>query len=61
MQALYARDPERPRPALQVSLLDAVAATMVYDTVTFQYTGLLRTGQGRLFALISAFIATLRC
>ena len=61
MQALYARDIIGHGQHVDVSLLEAVAATMIYDTVTFQYTGALRTRQGRLFARISAFIATLRC
>lgn len=61
MQALYGRDLSGRGQHANVSLLEAVAATMIYDTVTFQYTGILRTRQGRLFARISAFIATLRC
>jgi crotonobetainyl-CoA:carnitine CoA-transferase CaiB-like acyl-CoA transferase len=61
MQALYGRGLSGRGQHADVSLLEAVAATMIYDTVTFQYTGILRTRQGRLFARISALIATLRC
>ena len=61
MQAVAMRDWGGRGQHVDVSLLEAVAATMIYDTVTFQYLGLLRRRQGRLFARIAALIATIEC
>jgi crotonobetainyl-CoA:carnitine CoA-transferase CaiB-like acyl-CoA transferase len=61
MQALFARDDLGRGQHVDVSLLEAVAATMIYDTVIFQYTGTLRKREGRMFARISSLIATLKC
>jgi crotonobetainyl-CoA:carnitine CoA-transferase CaiB-like acyl-CoA transferase len=61
MQALFARDDSGRGQHVDVSLLEAVAATMIYDTVIFQYTGAPRKREGRMFARISSLIATLKC
>lgn len=61
MQALFARDDRGRGQHVDVSLLEAVAATMIYDTVIFQYTGVPRKREGRLFARISSLIATVKC
>jgi crotonobetainyl-CoA:carnitine CoA-transferase CaiB-like acyl-CoA transferase len=61
MQALFARDDSGRGQHVDVSLLEAVAATMIYDTVIFQYTGTPRKREGRMFARISSLIATLKC
>lgn len=61
MQALFARDDNGRGQHVDVSLLEALAATMIYDTVIFQYTGVPRKREGRMFARISSLIATLEC
>jgi crotonobetainyl-CoA:carnitine CoA-transferase CaiB-like acyl-CoA transferase len=62
MQALFARDLGRGRgQRVDVSLLETTVATMIYDTVAFQYTGMLRVRQGKQYARGPFLIATLRC
>ncbi|MGH7863876.1 MAG: CaiB/BaiF CoA transferase family protein, partial [Candidatus Binataceae bacterium] len=62
MQALFARNFGDGRGQhVDVSLLEATVATMVYDPVTFQYTGSLRRRAGKRFAVGPFFIATLKC
>jgi crotonobetainyl-CoA:carnitine CoA-transferase CaiB-like acyl-CoA transferase len=62
MQALFARDLGGARGQhVDIALLEATAATMVYDHVTFQYTGILRRRAGKRFAIGPFFIATLKC
>jgi CoA:oxalate CoA-transferase len=46
---------------VDVSLLESTVATMIYDTVTFQYTGLVRERMGKRFARGPFMIATLKC
>lgn len=62
LQALLARDlGGAGGQHVDISLLEATVATMIYDTVTFQYTGVLRERVGRRFARGPFLIATLRC
>ena len=61
MQALFARNDRGRGQHVDISLLEAVAATTIYDPVIFQYTGTLRKREGRMFARIAALIATLKC
>jgi len=62
MQALFARNfGDGGGQHVDVSLLEATVATMVYDPVTFQYTGNLRRRAGNRFAIGPFFIATLKC
>jgi len=47
---------------IDVSILEATVATMIYETVTFQYTGILRGRAGKRFAVWPPFlIVTLKC
>jgi CoA:oxalate CoA-transferase len=62
MQALFAREMSLGRGQhVDVSLLEATVATMIYETVHFQYTGEVRERTGRRYAKLSPLIATLRC
>jgi CoA:oxalate CoA-transferase len=62
MQALFARDLGTGRgQRVDVSLLETTVATMIYDTVAFQYTGMLRVRCGIQYAQGPLLIATLRC
>ncbi|MGH8012201.1 MAG: CaiB/BaiF CoA transferase family protein [Candidatus Binataceae bacterium] len=61
MQALFARDDAGRGQHVDISLLEATVATMIYDAVIFQYTGVLRTRQGRRYAKGPFMIATLQC
>jgi crotonobetainyl-CoA:carnitine CoA-transferase CaiB-like acyl-CoA transferase len=61
MQALFAREDTGRGQLVDISLLEATVATMIYDTVTFQYTGVVRTRQGRRYAKGPFLIATLQC
>ncbi|MGH7934059.1 MAG: CaiB/BaiF CoA transferase family protein [Candidatus Binataceae bacterium] len=61
MQALFARATSGRGQHVDISLLEAVVATTIYDPVTFQYTGTLRTRQGRQYAKGPFMIATLKC
>ncbi len=46
---------------VDVSLLEATVATMIYETVTFQYTGILRERAGKRFAIGPFLIVTQQC
>src|SRR5713226_4113744 len=62
MQALAARDLGLGHGQhIDVSILEATVATMIYETVTFQYTGLLRRRAGKRFAVGPFLIVTLKC
>jgi len=62
MQSVFARNFGDGRGQhVDVSLVEATVATMVYDHVTFQYTGTLRSRVGKRFAIGPYFIATLEC
>lgn len=62
MQALFARDLGLGRgQRVDVSLLETTVATMIYDTVAFQYSGMLRVRRGKQYAQGPFLIATLRC
>jgi CoA:oxalate CoA-transferase len=62
MQATLARDFGLGRGQwVDVSLLEATVATMIYETVTFQYTGILRERAGKRFAVGPFLIVTQRC
>jgi crotonobetainyl-CoA:carnitine CoA-transferase CaiB-like acyl-CoA transferase len=62
MQALAARDLGRAGGQhIDVSILEATVATMIYETVTFQYSGILRNRAGKRFAVGPFMIVTLKC
>jgi crotonobetainyl-CoA:carnitine CoA-transferase CaiB-like acyl-CoA transferase len=62
IQALFARDLGLGHgQRVDVSLLETTVATMIYDTVAFQYTGMLRVRRGKQYATGPFLIATLRC
>lgn len=62
MQALAARDLGLGHGQhIDVSILEATVATMIYETVTFQYTGVLRSRAGKRFAVGPFLIVTLKC
>ncbi|HEV2170504.1 MAG TPA: CoA transferase [Candidatus Binatus sp.] len=62
MQALAARELGRAGGQhIDVSILEATVATMIYETVTFQYSGILRTRAGKRFAVGPFMIVTLKC
>jgi crotonobetainyl-CoA:carnitine CoA-transferase CaiB-like acyl-CoA transferase len=62
MQALAARDLGVGRGQhVDVSILEATVATMIYETVTFQYSGVLRNRAGKRFAVGPFLIVTLEC
>ena len=62
MQALAARDLGRAGGQhIDVSILEATVATMIYETVSFQYTGILRNRAGKRFAVGPFMIVTLKC
>jgi CoA:oxalate CoA-transferase len=62
MQALTARDLGLGRGQhVDISLLEATVATMIYETVTFQYSGIVRTRAGKRFAVGPFMIVTLKC
>jgi CoA:oxalate CoA-transferase len=62
MQALAARDlAARRGQHVDVSILEATVATMIYETVTFQYSGVLRNRAGKRFAVGPFLIVTLEC
>ncbi len=46
---------------IDISLLEAAVATMIYETVTFQYAGVVRERAGRRFAVGPFLIVTLKC
>jgi CoA:oxalate CoA-transferase len=62
MQVLAARDLGVGRGQhVDVSILEATVATMIYETVTFQYSGVLRNRAGKRFAVGPFLIVTLEC
>ncbi|HVA78734.1 MAG TPA: CoA transferase [Candidatus Binataceae bacterium] len=62
MQAILARDLTAHRGQhVDISLLEATVATMIYETVAFQYNGILRERAGRRFAVGPFLIVTLEC
>lgn len=62
MQAILARDlTARRGQHVDISLLEATVATMIYETVAFQYNGILRERAGRRFAVGPFLIVTLKC
>jgi CoA:oxalate CoA-transferase len=62
MQAILARDLTAHRGQhVDISLLEATVATMIYETVAFQYNGILRERAGRRFAVGPFLIVTLKC
>ena len=46
---------------IDVSILEATVATMIYETVTFQSTGIVRGREGKRFAVGPFLIVTLKC
>ncbi len=62
MQAMAARDLGLGHGQhLDVSILEATVATMIYETVTFQYSGMVRKRAGKRFAVGPFMIVTLKC
>jgi CoA:oxalate CoA-transferase len=62
MQALAARDLGRSGGQhIDVSILEATVATMIYETVSFQYSGMVRNRAGKRFAVGPFMIVTLKC
>jgi CoA:oxalate CoA-transferase len=61
MQALTARNfSAAPGQHAEVALLEAAVATMIYETVSFQYTGIARERAGKRFAIGPFMIVTLK-
>ena len=62
LQAMLARDLTLGRGQhVDVSLLEAAVATMIYEPVGFQYTGIVRERAGKRFAVGPFMIVTLKC
>ncbi len=62
LQALAARDMGLGRGQhVDISLLEATVATMIYETVSFQYVGAVRERAGKRFAVGPFMIVTLKC
>jgi CoA:oxalate CoA-transferase len=62
IQALAARDTGLGHGQhIDVSILEATVATMIYETVTFQYSGIQRNRAGKRFAVGPFLIVTLKC
>jgi crotonobetainyl-CoA:carnitine CoA-transferase CaiB-like acyl-CoA transferase len=62
MQALAARDFGLGHGQhVDISLLEATIATMIYETVTFQTAGVIRKREGKRFAVGPFLIVTLKC
>ncbi len=62
MQATMARDLGGARGQhVDISLLEATVSTMIYESVGFQYSGILRERAGRRFAIGPFLIVTLKC
>ncbi|MGO9455061.1 MAG: CaiB/BaiF CoA transferase family protein [Candidatus Binataceae bacterium] len=62
MQATLACDvAQRGGQQVDISLLEAAVATMIYETVTFQYSGIVRERAGKRFAMGPFLIVTLKC
>jgi len=60
LQTLFARDQHGHGQGVDVSLVESTIATMIYETVSFQYSGFLRQRMGRQFVIITPLIVTLR-
>jgi crotonobetainyl-CoA:carnitine CoA-transferase CaiB-like acyl-CoA transferase len=57
-----ARSGEGPTPGLvDVSVLESLVATLIYDPVTYQFTGAIRQRFGNRFAAAHPLLATLQC
>ena len=62
LQALLARDMTVGRGQhVDISLLESVLATMIYESVSFQYTGVVRERTGKRYAIGPFMIVTLKC
>jgi CoA:oxalate CoA-transferase len=62
MQTMLARDLTLGHGQhVDVSLLEAAAATMIYEPVGFQYSGVVRERAGKRFAIGPFMIVTLKC
>ncbi|MDO8434991.1 MAG: CoA transferase [Candidatus Binatus sp.] len=62
LQAIAARDAGLGRGQhVDISLLEATVATMIYETVSFQYSGIVRGREGKRFAVGPFMIVTLKC
>jgi CoA:oxalate CoA-transferase len=62
MQATIARNIGGARgQQVDISLLEATVSTMIYESVGFQYSGILRERVGRRFAIGPFLIVTLKC
>ncbi|HYL59304.1 MAG TPA: CoA transferase [Candidatus Acidoferrales bacterium] len=62
LQTIAARDMGLGRGQhVDISILEATVATMIYETVTFQYSGILRQRAGKRFAVGPFMIVTLKC
>ena len=62
MQAVLGRKlSNHPGQHIDISLLEAAVATMIYETVTFQYVGVTRERAGKRFAVGPFLIVTLKC
>src|SRR5215469_9755986 len=62
LQAVLARRLSNgPGQHIDISLLEATVATMIYEAVTFQYVGVARERAGKRFAVGPFLIVTLRC
>ena len=62
MQAVLGRKlSNHPGQHIDISLLEATVATMIYETVTFQYVGVTRERAGKRFAVGPFLIVTLKC
>ncbi len=62
LQAVLSRNlASRTGQHVDISLLEAAVATMIYETVTFQYAGIVRERAGRRFAVGPFLIVTLKC
>jgi CoA:oxalate CoA-transferase len=62
MQAMLARDFTLGHGQhVDISLLQAAALTMIYEPVSFQYTGAVRERAGKRFAVGPFMIVTLKC
>ena len=62
MQAMLARDLHLGHGQhIDISLLQAAALTMIYEPVSFQYTGAVRERAGKRFAVGPFMIVTLKC
>jgi len=62
MQAMLARDLTLGHGQhVEISLLQAAALTMIYESVSFQYSGVVRERAGKRFAVGPFMIVTLKC